>query len=386
MVGGPKAVQSTTNAPSRSQESSPLISLDILIAVLFKTIFHPFIACLLPFCLRALAAPYTSISFISTSVFAACVCVYHLLVILNQRFAYGPPRKIDWEDEVVVITGGCGGLGGCIAEIYGLRGVTVVVLDIAVSPKDHGVEKEGVYYYRCDLSQFDQIEDAWRRVTKDLGTPTILINNAAHMSANSVWNTSTVEVEMAFRVNAISHFITTKLFLSGLGPRRGGTLVTISSVLGQLCAANLAAYCASKAAITAYHQSLTAELAMSTPKIKTILVAPGQLDTKMFAHVKTQGWLQKVVGPAVAAGALATEIVGTIDAGNSGEIRMPFFANWAVIIAVLPMSIQRGLRWWSGMDQAFDWYLEDQPNIDAYSDSESDEESSSSDESSSLSE
>lgn len=54
---------------------------------------------------------------------------------------------------------------------------------------------------------------------------------------------------------------------------KGGHIVTVSSVLGHLGAANLSAYTASKAALMAYHASLAAELRQSAPAVKTILVA-----------------------------------------------------------------------------------------------------------------
>ncbi|KAL9125180.1 MAG: hypothetical protein Q9217_005575 [Psora testacea] len=310
-----------------------------------------FYTCLLPLCLRALAAPFGSTSFVLTSVFAATVCLYHVLAIVNQRIAYGPPREIDWEHEVVVITGGLGGLGGCIAEIYGLRNVTVAVIDIGMHQELDGAEKENVHYYRCDIADTMQLETVWKRIVQDLGTPTILINNAAVVHSSSLLQAKPADIEQVFRVNTLSQFILGQLFLQALVARRqGGALVTVSSVLGHLGAANLAAYTASKAALLAYHSSLSAELAPTAPQIKTILVAPGQLDTLLFASVRIQGWLQNFVSPVVGAGELAVRIVGMIDQGQGGEIRIPEYTRWVVLFACLPGAVQKVLRWWSGVD------------------------------------
>ena len=351
-----KPLPSTTRdaRPGKRPSPAPKFTLDVVLATLSKTVFQPFIACLLPLALRALASPYTSTSFIVTAAFAATVCVYHILTAIDERLAYGVPREVDWENEVVIITGGCGGLGGCIAEIYGLRGVSVAVLDVATAEQDDGQESEGVYYYRCDVAELEQIEEVWKRVEEDLGPPTILINNAALTSFGKISGLKADMVRKTFDVNTVSHFMTVRLFLAGLGNQRGGTIVTISSVLGRLGAANLAAYCASKAALTTYHHTLAIELAASAQRVKTILVAPGQLDTQMFAYAKVQGRLQNFMGPVLPAGELAMEIVRMIDAGKGGEIKMPAFATWADIITALPMSLQKGLRWWSGMDQALD--------------------------------
>jgi hypothetical protein len=41
-----------------------------------------------------------------------------------------------------------------------------------------------------------------------------------------------------------------------------------------------------------------------------------------------------------------------IDDGRGGEIRMPFYAQWAPALAVLPFGVQKLLRQWSGLDKA----------------------------------
>ena len=341
-------VSNTSLQPLRIQ-----VTLDLCISALSKSIFHPFIACLLPLCLRALAVPYHTTSFVVSSIFALIVCVFHILAIVNQRVAYGPPGQIKWEHEVVVVTGGLGGLGGCVAEIYGLRGVSVAVLDTCAPKALDCVEEENLHYYRCDIADLTQLETVWTKIAHDLGTPTILINNAAISHSSPLVYTKQEVIEQVFRVNTLSHFWLAQHFLQPLVKRhRGGTLVTISSVLGRLGAANLSAYTASKAALLAYHASLSAELAVTAPQLKTILVVPGQLDTELFAQAKVQGWLQNFVGPVVGAGELAVRIVDMIDQGRGGEIRFPEFVRWVAVVDILPVSIQKWFRWWSGVDTA----------------------------------
>lgn len=341
-----------------ARPSSPKLTLDLLLLVLSRTLFQPFIACLLPFCLRALATPYSSTSFIATTAYAAAVCIYHLLAIANQRLAYGAPRKINWKDEVVVISGGCRGLGACIAEIYGLRGVSVAVLDTAVPKEEEdGQEKEGVHYYHCDVASRDDVETTMSRISDELGYPTILINNAAISHKWSVQESSSIDADGSSRVldvDFLSNYHTASSFLHHKGRRQAATIVTVSSVLGYLGAANLSAYSASKAASIAWHHSLTAELAITKPNVRTILVATGQLDTELFSHAKVQGRLQGFLAPVLGAGEVAMRIVEMIDAGRGGEIRMPFYANWISILAVLPAAIQKNLRWWSGIDVAME--------------------------------
>ena len=329
------------------------LTLDLLLHSLNVTIFHPFLAALIPLCLRAIATPYNSTSFILTTVFAICVSLYRLLDNVNNRIAYGAPRKVNWEDEVVVITGGLGGLGGCLAEIFALRGVDIAVLDIAIGNED-GKEKEGLSLYRCDIGDYEQLEEVWGQLVEELGTPTILINNAAVVNGKPFLELTREDVERTFATNTIAQYHLTRLFLAPLlKGQKGGTLVTVSSVLAHLGASNLSAYTASKAALIAYHNSITAELAEIAPQIKTILVAPGQLDTQLFKNVKLRGWLRNFFGSVVAAGEVAVRIVGLIDKGEGGLVCLPAYARYIPWVGVLPVGVQRVLRGWSGVDAAY---------------------------------
>ncbi|KAL8648155.1 MAG: hypothetical protein Q9226_006117 [Calogaya cf. arnoldii] len=327
------------------------LTLDLLLHVGSYTLFHPFVASLIPLCLRALAAEYTSTSFILTSAYAAFVILCHILSAVNQRWAYGPPRKVKSLDEVIVVTGGASGLGRCIAEIYAMKGTTVAVIDVGMKESDQG-EREGIRWYKGDVGNRRMMEQIWERISQDLGTPTVLINNAAVVNGKPFLSLTAEEVEETFRVNTISHFHLTSLFLRPLiANNTPGTLVTVSSILGRLGASNLSAYTASKAAAIAYHTSLAAELRPCAPQIKTILVTPGQLDTVMFSHIKLD-WFRNFFGPVVEVRELAMKIVKTVEAGEGGTIAVPFFASALAWQQVLPRALQNWLKRWSGIDTA----------------------------------
>lgn len=132
---------------------------------------------------------------------------------------------------------------------------------------------------------------------------------------------------------------------------RRGTIVTVSSVLGHLGAANLSAYTASKAALLALHYSLRAELAQipEAKEIKTILVTPGQMSTQMFADVKPPS---AFFAPTATPAELAKNIIKLIERGESGEVAIPLYSHYVGFFFVLPVGIQRLIRRWSGLDTA----------------------------------
>lgn len=92
-----------------------------------------------------------------------------MLSIINKRVAYGLPREMDWNEEVVAITGGAGGLGKILAEMYGMRGASVAILDVAV-PEKESEGMAGVQYYPCDVGDHAAVEKAMEQIEKDVGT------------------------------------------------------------------------------------------------------------------------------------------------------------------------------------------------------------------------
>lgn len=165
------------------------------------------------------------------------------------------------------------------------------------------------------------------------------------------------EAKRSFNVNLVSHFHTIRTFLPGmLNSDIGGTIVTIASALGKIGVSHLSDYCAAKAGLIAMHASLRAELKSKTApegaeNVRTILVTPGQLGTRLFERLQTpSAFLAPIVEPVE----LAREIVRMIDSGESGNISMPFYARWIDWLHVLPMSLQALVQWLSGADGAME--------------------------------
>jgi len=93
-----------------------------------------------------------------------------VLRFTNERIAYGMPREVDLSREVIVVTGGGSGLGQLIAQIYGMRGVSVAVLDVKEVGEVEGWDKlSGVEYYQCDVGDRKAVELTAKRIENDVG-------------------------------------------------------------------------------------------------------------------------------------------------------------------------------------------------------------------------
>ncbi|KAI4709298.1 hypothetical protein J4E89_006047 [Alternaria sp. Ai002NY15] len=326
------------------------INVDLIWYVLGYTVFHPFVSWVVVLCLRAQYTPYENIEMRIAMAWAMLMTVTGIFGLISDRIAWGSPREVDLEEEVIVITGGVDGLGGLLAETYGMRNANIAVLDMKEVDEDEA-ENKGVVYYKCDVSDAKQVEAAVAKIVDDLGAPTILINNAGMVQTKSILDSTAEDVERTFRVNTLSQFTTLRTILPHMLKEGRGTIVTVSSVLGHLGAANLSAYTASKAALLALHHSLRAELAQNpaAKDIKTILVQPGQMGTTMFAGLKTpSNFLAPVVTPAD----IGKNIIKLIERGESGEIALPLYSKYIQILGVLPVGVNHLVRKWSGMDKA----------------------------------
>lgn len=161
------------------------LTIDTLVALTTKHLLHPFVFLLLALTYAASTFATPSTFFSSTSLDirlrvpnfpTACIAISLLLVVvrllaaLDQRIAQGTRRKLDWEDEVVLITGGLGGLGGLIAEVYGMRGVPVAVLDIRELEveEQHQLAEKGIANWQCDVGDRGQVQRTLEAVEKEV--------------------------------------------------------------------------------------------------------------------------------------------------------------------------------------------------------------------------
>ncbi|PGG98775.1 hypothetical protein GX51_06635 [Blastomyces parvus] len=349
-----------TNTPGPNPHWVHALSLDLILRVLHRTIFHPFIAWLIPLCLRAQATPYSHTSFIVTTAYASLLSLVLLLNIVSKRVAYGLPREVSLEDEVVVVAGGASGLGLLIAEIYGMRGADVAVLDV----RDIGAEGQGggveeweevhsVRYFKCDVGDLAEVKRVRQMIENELGTPTILFNCiAAPINGMPITSLSPTDISRTIHANLFSCFNALQQFLPGmLASPTGGTIVTLGSVCSYLTPAGLSDYAATKAAIGAVHKTVEAELRASgdNERVKMLLVETGQMATPLFEDVQTPN---NFFAPVLEPVQVAREIVAAVDSGNGGVIRLPAYATLVSWYGVLPVAIQRLARYLGGIDGA----------------------------------
>lgn len=156
-----------SNQPRSKDSWAKPLSIDLILKVLNITLFHPWVAWMMPLCMRAQATPWHHTSMHVAIGYASLLTAFYFLGILNHQIAYSKPRQVDLSEEVIVITGGASGLGLLVAEVYGMRGATVAVLD--VKELESG-EARGVSVYKCDVADKDQLARVAVEIERDVSS------------------------------------------------------------------------------------------------------------------------------------------------------------------------------------------------------------------------
>jgi hypothetical protein len=117
------------------------LSIDVIWYVLGYTLFHPFVSCVVVLCLRAQYTPWENLEMRIAIGWSILMCAIGIFGIISDRIAFGAPRQVDLAEEVIVITGGVDGLGGLLAETYGMRNANIAVLDTKKVDQDEAEEK-----------------------------------------------------------------------------------------------------------------------------------------------------------------------------------------------------------------------------------------------------
>ncbi|KAJ1926214.1 hypothetical protein IWQ60_003995 [Tieghemiomyces parasiticus] len=264
-----------------------------------------------------------------------------------------------WSEEIVLVTGGSGGLGQQLVRTLAVRNATVASLDI--SPPTDGLGSN-VTHYTCDLTDPAAVERTYRQVVAELGAPTVLINNAGIVRPRLVAEESLDDLLITFQVNFFAAVQLTKLALPDMLKAGRGHLVNVSSVLGYTAACRVAAYTSSKAALSNYTDALRQEVHTKYGAgdiIHVTLVAPGQLATPLFEKAELGTFLTPILVPHE----LSKAILDAVASETDQQVKLPFYTTLLPFMSALPIPVKQFLHRFSAADTAMDGFAKTVDNI-----------------------
>jgi D-sorbitol dehydrogenase (acceptor) len=188
-----------------------------------------------------------------------------------------------------LLTGAGGGIGLAVARAYLREGARCTLVDL---PQEASAEVKAlsavgadrVLYCSGNVADTARIAEWVDAARARFGTITVLFNNAALFDLAPLLHSDEAMYERLFAVNVKGLFFVMQAVLAQMvADHAQGAVINLASQAGRRGEALVSHYCASKAAVISYTQS--AALAMAPHGIRVNAIAPGVIDTPMWAQV-----------------------------------------------------------------------------------------------------
>lgn len=220
-------------------------------------------------------------------------------------------------NNVIVVTGGAGGIGSEICRCLATDGLRVVVADYAKEAAekvaaDIRQAKGDAIAVQVDVGSKDNVADMMKQVLAKYGQVDILFNGAGIMTRMPVVEMPEEEWDRVLRINLKGPFLCSQAAARHMIPKKQGRIINIASGRGVAGQARSAHYAASKAGVIAFTKSLAVELAPYDITVNAI--CPGATDTPMSRAGSTPEEFKKreAVPPLMDGLTRKEEIVGLI--------------------------------------------------------------------------
>ena len=253
--------------------------------------------------------------------------------------------------KLVLVTGASSGIGAATAKLYAARGARVLVLarneaklhEVAAAiTRDGGAASP----YAVDLADPSAIAETSARITREAGTPDILINNAGAGRWLPLLETSAEEALAMIEVPYLAAFNLTRAFLPEMIARRTGAIACITSPGSYVAWPNASAYIAARHALLGFAESLRADLRRTG--LTVTLVVLGAVETPYWQHnpgsrehmPKSNPILAPVLTPEQAAQA----IVQGVERGQRRVVKPAILRALFLLNALAPGLVARQLR------------------------------------------
>ena len=196
------------------------------------------------------------------------------------------------EGKTAIITGAARGIGEGIAIKFAEHGANIAFTYVSDSSTEraaalterlnsYGIRAVG---YKSNASDFAACESFVNDVLTTFGNIDICVNNAGISKDNLLLRMTPEQWDDVMLVNLKSVFNMTKQVIRPMMKARSGSIINMSSVIGEMGNAGQSSYAASKAGILGFTKSVAKEL--GSRNIRCNAVAPGFVETDMTSYLK----------------------------------------------------------------------------------------------------
>ena len=189
------------------------------------------------------------------------------------------------QGKTALITGGSRNIGEAIAVKMAENGADIVILDLNNDETAQNVVAKikslgrRADCYKCDVSDYAEVESTVKQVLADFGNIDILVNNAGITRDKLMMQMTEADYDLVLDVNLKGSFNMIRHMSRAFIKQKSGTIINISSVVGLMGNAGQVNYCSSKAGIIGLTKSVAKEL--GGKNITCNAIAPGFIVTQM---------------------------------------------------------------------------------------------------------
>lgn len=215
------------------------------------------------------------------------------------------------KERHAIITGISKGIGKAIAQALLNAGGSVSGWGLTKPEWSHA----GMDFFRCDVSNEDEVNTAFSKTISIHPKIDFLINNAGFGYFSPIESFDTGKWKMMLDVNLTGTFLCTRAVAAHMIANHSGHIINISSIAGRTAAAQGEGYNASKFGVSGFSEALFMEL---RPKgIKVTTVYPGSTETNFFDEIPSIDAHSNMIQPAD----LAASIIHILDSAPNYLIR-----------------------------------------------------------------
>ena len=191
--------------------------------------------------------------------------------------------------KTALVTGASRGIGRAIAVKFAAEGAFVVVNyagnEAAAGETVAAIDSAGGagVLSKFDVGDAGQVDAAVKAIVAERGRIDILVNNAGVTRDNLLMRLTEDDFDAVVRTNLKGTFLVTKVVSRQMIRQRGGRIVNMSSVVGEMGNAGQSVYAATKAGILGFTKAMARELA--SREITVNAIAPGFITTDMTATI-----------------------------------------------------------------------------------------------------
>jgi len=186
-------------------------------------------------------------------------------------------------NKKILVTGGSRGIGAGIAKQLAEKGATVAIT-FTSRPADAEtvlgtLKGEGHMVVKMDVGDSASVQAGTEQVLEKFGRIDGLVNNAGITRDQLLLRMKDEDFDAVLQTNLRGGYLCTKAVMKSMLKARSGSIVNISSVIGQMGNAGQSNYAASKAGIEGFSRAIALEVA--SRGIRVNCVAPGYIVTEM---------------------------------------------------------------------------------------------------------